>query len=91
MITTQVVPLQAMTACEEVDTKLHLFLTSALKGGEQSGSQPSVYHLSYSSIDIHWIWGCVGPRDGQDTLEEQRNFLPCQQLNHTSLANQAIA
>jgi hypothetical protein len=36
----KVVPVLAMKAYEEVDVQIHIFLTSALDGGEWSASHP---------------------------------------------------
>jgi hypothetical protein len=52
-----------------VDVWIHVFLTSALAGGEWSASRPCRFIPG-----THWIGGWVGPRGGLDDVEK-RNFL----------------
>jgi hypothetical protein len=53
-----------------VDVQIHVFLTSALVGGDWSASRPGRF-----SLGTHWIGGWVGPRTGLDNVE-RRNILP---------------
>jgi hypothetical protein len=52
-----------------VDVQIHIFLTSALVGGEWSISRP----VSFTP-GTHWIGGWVDLREGLDDLEK-RKFL----------------
>jgi hypothetical protein len=56
-------------ACGGVGVQIHIFLTSALVGGEWSASRPCRF-----TSGTHWIGGLVGPRAGLDDVEE-RKFL----------------
>jgi hypothetical protein len=58
-----------MKAYGGVDVKIHIFLTSALAGGEWLASRHG--RLTPST---HWIGGWVDPRAGLDDLEK-RKFL----------------
>jgi hypothetical protein len=58
-----------------VDERLHIFLTSALVGGEWSTSDPCRF-----TPGTHWIGSWVDPRAGLDNLE-RRKFLPPPGLN----------
>jgi hypothetical protein len=44
------------------------FLTSALDGGESSGSCPGCFVPGERALGTHWIGGWVGPRAGLDTV-----------------------
>jgi hypothetical protein len=57
-----------------VDLYIHIFLTSALAGGEWSGSSPSRFTSGERVLGTHWIGGWVDPRAGVDDVEE-RKFL----------------
>jgi hypothetical protein len=52
-----------------VDVKIHVFLTSALDGGEWSVSRTGRFIPG-----THWIGGWAGPRTGLDDTEK-RKFL----------------
>jgi hypothetical protein len=54
--------------------QIHVFLTSALVGGEWSASRPSRFTPSERAPDTHWIGRWVGPRTSLDAMEE-RKFL----------------
>jgi hypothetical protein len=58
-----------MKAYGGVVVSIHVFLTSALVGGELSASRPGRFIPS-----THWIGGWVGPRTGLDNMEK-RKFL----------------
>jgi hypothetical protein len=45
------------------------FLTSALDGGELSGSCPNSFTHGETIADTHWIGRWVGPRAGLDAVE----------------------
>jgi hypothetical protein len=51
----------------EVDVQMHIFLTSALVGGEGSASRPGRF-----TPGRHWIEGWVGPTAGLDNVEKIR-------------------
>jgi hypothetical protein len=55
-----------------VDVQIHIFLTSALAGGEWSVSRRST--TGERAPGTHWIGGWVGPRAGLDAVEK-RKFL----------------
>jgi hypothetical protein len=58
-----------MKAYGEVDVDIHIFLTSALAGGEWSTSRPGRF-----TPGTHGIGGWVDPRAGKDDVEK-RQFL----------------
>jgi hypothetical protein len=66
-----------MKAYEEVDVYIHVFLTSALVGGEWSASCTCHFTPGKRTLSAHWIGGWVGPRAGLDAVEK-RNFLTLQ-------------
>jgi hypothetical protein len=53
----------------EVDVYIHIFLTSALAGGEWSASLPGRF-----TPGTHWVGGWVVPTAGLDGMEK-RKFL----------------
>jgi hypothetical protein len=53
-----------------IDVQIHLFLTSALVGGERSASPPGHF-----TPGTHWIGGWMGLRIGMDSVES-RKILP---------------
>jgi hypothetical protein len=53
-----------------VDVQIHVFLTSALVGGECSASPPSRFTPGGRAPGINWIGGWVGPRAGLDDMEK---------------------
>jgi hypothetical protein len=57
-----------------VDMSIHIFLTSALVGGEWSASRPCRFTPWERSHCIHWIGVWVGPRADLDYVEK-RKFL----------------
>jgi hypothetical protein len=57
-----------------VDVYIHIFLTSALVGGEWSASRPDRFIPGERAPDTHWIGGWMGPRAGLDAVVE-RKFL----------------
>jgi hypothetical protein len=63
-----------MKAYGEVDVWIHIFLTSALAGGEWSASRPGRFTPGERDPGTHWIGGWVDPRAGLDGVEK-RKFL----------------
>jgi hypothetical protein len=59
-----------MKAYRGVDVEIHVFLTSALAGGEWSISRPGRFTLGEKDPGIHWIGGWVDPRAGLDDVEK---------------------
>jgi hypothetical protein len=57
-----------------VDVYIHVFLTSALVGGEWSASGPDCFTPGERASDTHWVRGWVGPNAGLDAVEK-RKFL----------------
>jgi hypothetical protein len=60
-----------MKPCGGVDVSIHIFLTSALSGGEWSASHPVRFNPGESAPGTHWIGGWVGPRTGLDHVEKR--------------------
>jgi hypothetical protein len=56
-----------MKAYEEVDVYIHIFLTSALAGGEWSASRPGRF-----TPGAHCIGGWVDSRAGLDNVEKKK-------------------
>jgi hypothetical protein len=52
-----------------VDVQIHIFLTSALVGGEWSSSRPGRFTLRERAPGTHCIGGWVDPRAGLDKME----------------------
>jgi hypothetical protein len=63
-----------MKAYGGVDVQTHVFLTSALVGGEWSASRPGRFTPGERAPGTHWIGGWLDPRAGLDDLEK-RKFL----------------
>jgi hypothetical protein len=63
-----------MKAYGGVGVYIHIFLTSALAGGEWSASRPGRFTPGERAPCIHWIEGWVDPRVGLDDVEK-RKFL----------------
>jgi hypothetical protein len=59
-----------MKAYGRVDAYIHIFLTSALAGGEWSVSRPDRFTPGERAPGIHWIGGWVDPRAGLDDVEK---------------------
>jgi hypothetical protein len=53
-----------------VDVQIHVFLTSALVGGEWSASLPGRVTPGEMAPGIRWIGGLVGPRTSLDDMEK---------------------
>jgi hypothetical protein len=57
-----------------VDVETHVFLTSALVGGEWSASRPDRYNPGRKAPGTHWIGGWVDLTVGLDDMKK-RKFL----------------
>jgi hypothetical protein len=53
-----------MKAYGGVDVQIHIFLTSALAGGQWSASRPGRFTLGETYPGTLWIGGWVDPRAG---------------------------
>jgi hypothetical protein len=58
-----------MKAYGGVDVCSHIFLTSALSGGEWSVSRPYRFTPGETAPRSHWIGGWVDPRAGLEDME----------------------
>jgi hypothetical protein len=65
-----------MKAYRGVDVEIHMFLFSALAGGEWSASRLCRLTPEERAPDTHWIGGWVDPRAGLDDLETKFLSLP---------------
>jgi hypothetical protein len=63
-----------MKAYGEVDAQIHIFLTSAVAGGEWSASRPGRFIPWERVPAFHWTGGWVDPRLGLDDVGK-RKFL----------------
>jgi hypothetical protein len=63
-----------MKAYGGVDLQIHIFLTSAVVGGEWSTLRPGRFSPRERAPGIRWIGGWVEPRAGLDDVEK-RKFL----------------
>jgi hypothetical protein len=70
-----------MKAYGGVDVQNHIFLTSALDGGEWSASRPGRFILWETVPGTHRIGSWVGLRAGLDDVEK-REFLTLLRLKH---------
>jgi hypothetical protein len=68
-----------------MDVYIHIFLTSALAGGEWSGSRPGRF-----TPGTHWIGSWVGPRVGLGSVE-MRKFLTNRASNSDPSVVQPVA
>jgi hypothetical protein len=59
-----------MKAYGGVDVHIHIFLTSALVGGEWSASRPGRLTRGERTRGTHWIGSWVDPRAGLDDVEK---------------------
>jgi hypothetical protein len=53
-----------------VDVYIHIFLTSALAGGEWSASRSGRFTPGERALSTHWIGGWVNPSAGLDRVEK---------------------
>jgi hypothetical protein len=70
-----------------VDVEIHIFLTSALAGGEWSASCSGRFKPGERAAGTHWIGGWVDPRAGLD--DEKRKFLTPPELELRPLGRPA--
>jgi hypothetical protein len=63
-----------------VDVYIHVFLTSAVVGGEWSASRPGSFTPGDRAPGTHWIGAWVGARTGLDAVEKRR-FVTLQGLD----------
>jgi hypothetical protein len=63
-----------MKAYGVVDVLIHIFLTSAIVGGEWSASQAGRFTPRERAPGTYWLGGSVDPRVGLDDMEK-RKFL----------------
>jgi hypothetical protein len=59
-----------------VDVQIHIFLTSALVGGEWSASRPYRFTPKERAPSTHWIGGWVDPRASLDDMEKRKFLTP---------------
>jgi hypothetical protein len=59
-----------MKASGGVDVQIHIFLTSALAGGEWSASRPYRFTPAERAPGTHWIGGWVNRTAGLDDMEK---------------------
>jgi hypothetical protein len=67
-----------------VDVEIHIFLTSALVGGEWSASRPARFTPVKRAPGTHWIGCWVGPKAALDDVEN-RKFLTLPRLKFRPL------
>jgi hypothetical protein len=65
-----------MKAYGGVDVQTHIFLTSALVGGEWSASLPGRFTPEERTPDTHWLGGWVDLSAGIDDVEKRKFFDP---------------
>jgi hypothetical protein len=61
-----------MKAYGGVPVQIHIFLTSALVGGEWSASRHRHFDPRERAPGTHWIGGWVGPRASLDDMEKKK-------------------
>jgi hypothetical protein len=61
-----------MKTDREVDAEIHIFLTSALVGGEWLASHLGRFTPGERAPSTHWIGGWVDPRAGLDDVERTK-------------------
>jgi hypothetical protein len=59
-----------------VDVQIHIFLTSALAGGECSASRPGRFIPGEGAPRTHWIGGWVDTRAGLDDVKKRKFLTP---------------
>jgi hypothetical protein len=63
----------AMKAYVGVDVSIHIFLTSALVGGEWSASRPCRFNPEEGAPGTHWIGGWVDPEPVWTTCRRENS------------------
>jgi hypothetical protein len=79
-----------MKAYGELDVQIHVFLTSALHGGEWSASRSGRFTLREGARGSNWIGGWVDSRDGAEEVEK-REILKLSGLELRTLRHPAVA
>jgi hypothetical protein len=74
-----------MKACGGMDVQNHIFLTSALVGGEWPASRPGCFTSRERSPATNWIGGLVDPRAGLYDVENTKILDPTGSRTPTSL------
>jgi hypothetical protein len=75
-----------MKAYGGMDVYIHIFLTSALVGGEWSASRTGLFIPRETTTGNHWIGAWMDPRAGLDDVEK-RNSLTLQELGLRPLSS----
>jgi len=65
----------AMKTYWGVEVNLHVFVTSALDGGEPSASNPGCLTPRETALGTHWMGDWVGPRAGKEAVVKRKS--PC--------------
>jgi hypothetical protein len=65
-----------MKAFGGVDVEIHIFLTSALVGGEWSASRPGRFTRGERAPGTHWIGGWVDPQSRSGRRGEEKILDP---------------
>jgi hypothetical protein len=73
-----------------VDILIHIFLTSAIAGGEWSASHPGSFTPEERAPGTHWIGCWMDPRAGLDDVEK-RKFLTLLGLELRTLGRPACS
>jgi hypothetical protein len=64
-----------------MDVQIHIFLTSALVGGEWSASRPGRFTPGERAPGTYWIGDWVDPKAGLDDMEKRKSLtLPALEL-----------
>jgi hypothetical protein len=61
-----------MKAHKGVDIQIHIFLTSALVGGDWSASRPSRFTPGERAPGTHWKGGWLSPKTGLEDVEKRK-------------------
>jgi hypothetical protein len=59
-----------MKAYVGMDVEIHIFLTSALAGGEWSHSRPCRFITGETALGTHYVGGSLDPRVNLDVMEK---------------------
>jgi hypothetical protein len=79
-----------MKAYGGVDVWIHIFLTSALAGGEWSASRPCLFTPKERPSGTHWTGGWMDHRASPDNMEKWK-FLPPLGLELWPLGHPALS
>jgi len=60
-----------------VEVQIHALLTSAVDGGEWSGSCTSWFTQEVRALDNRWTGGWMGPRTGLDSVAKRNKSHHC--------------